>query len=55
MPSPIRRPLDQGGKADRSPDRLLNFFEGAAEIQAQIIARGLVAGLNLARAVSRNR
>src|SRR5438477_382255 len=26
--------------------RILNIFEGAAEIQAQIIARGLVAGRN---------
>jgi (2S)-methylsuccinyl-CoA dehydrogenase len=26
--------------------RILNIFEGAAEIQAQIIARGLLAGRN---------
>ncbi len=26
--------------------RILNIFEGAAEIQAQIIARGLIAGRN---------
>ena len=26
--------------------RILNIFEGAAEIQAQVIARGLLAGRN---------
>ena len=26
--------------------RILNIFEGAAEIQAQVIARGLISGRN---------
>ena len=36
--APIGRPRRDAGVGD--------FFEGAAEIQAQIIARGLVAGRN---------
>jgi hypothetical protein len=32
--------------------RILNIFEGAAEIQAQIIARGLLAGRNYTSGIS---
>jgi hypothetical protein len=35
-----------GHHRGRGDVRILDIFEGAAEIQAQIIARGLVAGRN---------
>jgi len=38
--------LHVDAEADAMLARILNIFEGAAEIQAQVIARGLLSGRN---------